>query len=181
LSARRTRPASFIPEARSAVRDKGRNRNFFSEALPESASARHDGGMRGLLCVALLALSGCASVAETRVAQCIGGETRAVASMYFGRNIGQTLGVSDENWRDFVDTEVTPRFGDGLTMYDANGQWRDSDTGAIVREPSKVLMLILSDETRDRTALESIADAYKARFQQQAVAILIERDCVVFR
>ena len=140
--------------------------------------------MRGLIFTLMLALGGCVTATDTAhtAALCgADGETRAVANMYFGRNIGQSLGVSEEQWRAFVDAEVTPRFGDGLTMYDAAGQWRASETGAIVREPSKVLVLILSDEARDRAALNAIADAYKARFQQQAVAVLIERDCVTFR
>lgn len=138
--------------------------------------------MRCLILIASLTLSACATITpDTRTVQCgADGEARSVATLYFGRNIGQALGVSEENWRDFVDHEVTPRFGDGLTMYDAQGQWRDSDTGAIVREPSKVLMLILSDESRDRAAIQTIAEAYKARFQQQAVAVVIERECVAF-
>jgi hypothetical protein len=141
--------------------------------------------MRSLILSAALALSACVSVeaTETHMTPVCGadGDARSVATMYFGRNIGQALGVSEEQWRAFVDAEVTPRFGDGLTMYDAQGQWRDSDTGGIVREPSKVLMLILGDETRDRAAIQSIADAYKYRFQQQAVAVVIERECVAFR
>lgn len=140
---------------------------------------------RGAAVAAMTALSACVSIEATETyvdASCgADGEARAVATMYFGRNIGQALGVSEENWRDFVDGEVTPRFGDGLTMYDAQGQWRDSDNGAIVREPSKVLMLILGDETRDRAAIQAIADAYKSRFQQQAVAVVIEHECVAFR
>lgn len=98
--------------------------------------------------------------------------------MYFGRNIGGELGVSEDAWDAFVDAEITPRFPDGLTVADAEGQWRDTETGAVVREPSKRLTLFLTDEVRDRDALEAIADAYKAQFQQQAVALVVERSCV---
>jgi hypothetical protein len=136
--------------------------------------------MRALIvCLALAACSQPAERAETE-ACAAPAEERVVAQMYFGRNIGGELGVSEEEWDAFVDAEITPRFPDGLTITDAEGQWRDTDTGAIQREPSKALTVFLGDETRDRAALDEIAEAYKAQFQQQAVALVIERSCVSF-
>lgn len=131
--------------------------------------------------LAPLALAACMQQTPPREAEaCLeGAEERVVAQMYFGRNIGGELGVSEEEWDAFVDAEITPRFPDGLTVTDAEGQWRDSETGAIVREPSKELTVFLSDEA-DRRALDAIADAYKTQFQQQAVALVIERSCVSF-
>ena len=140
--------------------------------------------MRAVAVAALLTLSACVSVeaTETHAAPtCALGAPRTVATLFFGRNIGQSLGVSEEQWRTFVDSEVTPRFGDGLTMYDAQGQWRDADTGAIVREPSKVLVLILADPGADRAKIEAIAQAYKSQFQQQAVAVALSQDCIAFQ
>src|SRR5262245_45360276 len=130
------------------------------------------------LCVGLAACSpspgreteACAAPAEERV----------VAQMYFGRNIGATLGVSEDQWQSFVDREITPRFPDGLTIADAQGQWRDSATGAIVHEPSKALTVFLGDEAQGRAALDQIAEAYKREFHQQAVALVVERSCVSF-
>jgi hypothetical protein len=109
-----------------------------------------------------------------------GANEATIATMYFGRNIGGELGVDDAEWQSFVDTEITPRFPDGLTITDAQGQWRDSETRAIVREPSKALTVFLSDEAAGRAALDQIADAYKAQFQQQAVALVVETSCVSF-
>lgn len=100
--------------------------------------------------------------------------------MFFGRNIGDTLGVSEADWAGFLASEVTPRFPDGLTVLDAQGQWRDSDTGAIVQEPAKMLVLIMDDEVADRASVAAISQAYKTRFQQQGVAVMIERACVSF-
>jgi hypothetical protein len=131
---------------------------------------------------ALLALGACTQQTPPRDAEACaaGAEERAIAQMYFGRNIGGELGVSEQEWDAFVDAEITPRFPDGLTVTDAEGQWRDSETGAIVREPSKQLTVFLGDEAADRRALDAIAAAYKAQFQQQAVALVIERSCVSF-
>jgi hypothetical protein len=128
-----------------------------------------------------LALAGCSQPAQNETEACAAGaDERVIATMFFGRNIGGELGVSEDEWDAFVDAEITPRFPDGLTVADAGGQWRDTETGAIVREPSKQLTLFLGDETRDRAALDQIADAYKTQFQQQAVALVIERSCVSF-
>jgi hypothetical protein len=137
--------------------------------------------MKRLLPFALLALVACAPPVVNTAEVCAADEeSRAIATMYFGRNIGQELGVSENAWDAFVDAEITPRFPDGLSVADVEGQWRDSETGQIVREPSKTLTVFLADEPRDRDRLEAIADAYKTRFQQQAVALVVERSCVSF-
>jgi hypothetical protein len=139
--------------------------------------------MKQRLALPLLVLASCAPPQTARVeteACAAPAEERVIASMYFGRNIGGTLGVDEAEWAAFVDTEVTPRFPDGLTITEADGQWRDSETGAIVREPSKVLTLFLGDEAADREKLSEIAEAYKAQFDQQAVALVVERSCVSF-
>lgn len=134
-----------------------------------------------LMLAAAIALGACAPSAAPDAERCAAGaEERVVAQMYFGRNIGGELGVSEAAWDGFVDAEITPRFPEGLTVADAEGQWRDSETGAIVREPSKQLIVFLADEARGRAALDEIADAYKAQFQQQAVALVIECSCVSF-
>jgi hypothetical protein len=134
------------------------------------------------LVIALLTIGACTGAPAPRDAEACaaGAEARVVATMYFGRKIGGELGVSEAAWDAFVDAEITPRFPDGLTVADAEGQWRDSETGAIVREPSKQLTVFLGEEARDRAALEAVAEAYKERFQQQAVALVIERSCVSF-
>ncbi len=134
--------------------------------------------MRALV-FAVLALAACAPAGEVERCEA-GAEPHVVATMYFGRNIGGELGVSEEEWDAFVDAEVTPLFPDGLTVADAEGQWRDPDTREIVREPSKALTIILSNEAEDRAALDQIAAAYKTQFQQQAVALVVETSCVSF-
>ena len=50
---------------------------------------------------------------------------------------------SEAKWRRFLANEVTPRFPDGLTAYEATGQWRDPATRKISRERSRVLRIIV--------------------------------------
>jgi hypothetical protein len=137
--------------------------------------------LAGVLSGALL-LGGCAHFPSANARSpgaCAPGETRVeVAHLIFGRNIGATLGVSDADFARFLDEEVTPRFPDGLTVLDGEGQWRDGQT--LVKEPSKLLIVTLAGRPGERAALEAIREAYKVRFRQQAVMILTEPGCVSF-
>ena len=67
--------------------------------------------------------------------------------LMFGRNIGGDLGVSEGLWAEFLASEITPRFPDGLTVDDALGQWRDPETNTIIKEPSKDVRVIVPAET----------------------------------
>lgn len=115
----------------------------------------------------------------TQPVLCTGGAApKPVAELVFGRNIGSSLGVSEAAWRVFLDAEVTPRFPDGFTVLDARGQYREN--GIVMREPSKVLVIALADEARQRPELAAVAEAYKARFRQQSVLTMIRSACVSF-
>jgi hypothetical protein len=103
-----------------------------------------------------------------------------VAELLLGRKIGDRLGVSETQFLNFLDREITPRFPDGLTVYDARGQYRDSGRNRIVREPSKVVMIVLPGNPEDMARLNEIADAYKKRFRQQSVGIVLRQACVSF-
>ena len=103
-----------------------------------------------------------------------------VAELLLGRKIGDRLGVSETQFLNFLDREITPRFPDGLTVYDAHGQYRDSERNRIVREPSKVVMIVLPGSPEDIARLNEIADAYKKRFRQQSVGIVLRQACVSF-
>ncbi|MDP3544789.1 MAG: DUF3574 domain-containing protein [Phreatobacter sp.] len=122
-------------------------------------------------------LSGC--VTTTSPACPPGGRERLVAELLFGRNIGGRVGVTETAFRRFVDAEVTPRFPDGLTITDSRGQYRQAD-GRLVREPGKVILIVLGDEARDLPRLAEVASAYRRRFAQESVGIMTRRACVAF-
>ena len=90
--------------------------------------------------------------------------------LYFGRNIPTGGTVSELDWQKFVDEVVTPRFPDGLTVLDADGQWRGKD-GTIAREESKVVVLLYPRKQRKtmNIRIEEIRSEYKRRFAQEAV------------
>jgi Protein of unknown function (DUF3574) len=100
--------------------------------------------------------------------------------MMFGRNIGGELGVSETLWSEFVAREITPRFPAGLTIDDALGQWRDPERETLIQEPSKELRIIVPEGTAVDGEIAAIVDAYKERFQQQSVAVMMRPACVSF-
>ena len=125
----------------------------------------------------LLALAGCAGPFVTPL--CRGDQKSTVtAELLFGRKIGDRGVITDAQWSRFLADEITPRFPAGLTVTDASGQWRDG--ARIVREPSKVVMIVLADAEREQPLLDEIAAAYKRRFRQQSVGIVIRPACFSF-
>jgi hypothetical protein len=107
-------------------------------------------------------------------------KSQQVAELMFGRKIGDRIAVTEAQWARFVDQEITPRFPDGLTVFDARGQWRDPDKNRIVREPSKVVTIVLPGSAEDAQRITEIAEAYKKRFQQQSVGVILRPACVSF-
>lgn len=131
--------------------------------------------------LAFLLLTSLASVVAAQTPSCHGAQRpRLVAELLFGRNIGSRLGVSEPAWARFVTREVTPRFPDGLTVTDAVGQWRDRASGALVRERSKRVEIVLSGKADDEARLEAVVAAYKRQFRQHSVGVILHAACVSF-
>jgi Protein of unknown function (DUF3574) len=119
--------------------------------------------------------------AQTAALSCHGNrQPKEIAELMFGRDIGNHVGVSEAAWARFVAREMTPRFPDGLTITDAIGQWRDRDSGRIVREPSKHVEIVLPGNGDDDARLDAIVTAYKRQFRQQAVGVIVRPACVSF-
>jgi hypothetical protein len=100
-------------------------------------------------------------------AVCRDGERQAVADTLFFGTAKPDGAVTPAEWNDFLATTVTPRFPDGLTVWPAAGQWI-SATG-IVREASYVVSIVHADDPARDSAIREIMQAYKTRFQQEAV------------
>lgn len=141
--------------------------------------------MKGAAALALasaaLALSGCIAIdargTKTALGCPAGEQQQDVAQLTFGRNIGQQVGVSQEDFVRFLDEEVTSRFSNGLTVQDSEGRWPYK--GVLYKEPGMVVTLILA-QPGDRAKLAQIAAAYEARFRQDAVLIRVRPECVLF-
>lgn len=103
-----------------------------------------------------------------------------VAQLFFGQGVPRGGDISAAQWQSFLRNDVTPRFPDGLTVFDAYGQWRDPKTMHIGRERSKVIEIATDDTPDVRAKLEDIAARYRARFHQQSVGIVTMPGCARF-
>lgn len=98
--------------------------------------------------------------------------------LFFGRNgpHGQEV-VSRQAWESFLEKTVTPLFPDGLTVYDAKGQWTDS-LGKLIRENSKVILILTFQDKFE--SIQKITSTYKKLFQQESVFVLSNLTCGAF-
>jgi hypothetical protein len=127
--------------------------------------------VRGIVAALLvLAAAGCAGHGPS-FESAPGTQALVRSELYFGRLRPDGTVVSDAEWRTFVAEEITPRFPDGFTVFDALGQYRGRD-GQIVSEPTKVLLIVHGADARLRGALQELRDLYRRRFQQESVLLI---------
>ncbi|WGL15872.1 DUF3574 domain-containing protein [Microbulbifer bruguierae] len=137
--------------------------------------------LRRLISIAGYVLTGCllAACASPAYLDCQPGETPQIRDLlYFGTQKEGGF-VTDHEWSSFMESVITPRFPEGLTVVKGSGQWL-AQNGEVIREPSHILSLIYS-HTRDRDAeVAEIIQTYKRQFDQEAVLRVRSRACVSF-
>jgi hypothetical protein len=97
-------------------------------------------------------------------------------TLYFGRTRPKGS-VSELEWQMFLRDEVTQRFPEGLTVWEAEGHWR-TPTGSIDHEQSKVLLLVHADTASARQSVQAVIEAYRKKFEQESVLWESARVCV---
>ncbi|MEY8089095.1 DUF3574 domain-containing protein [Klebsiella quasipneumoniae] len=129
-------------------------------------------------------LSGCAaggssSTSAPKPGACPADQSMVQTTLYFGLSRPAGKDITAEEWQQFVDCDVTPRFRDGLTVFDAHGQWLGQN-GQVVREQSKALMVIHGHDAQSETGIEALREGYKSRFAQESVMRVDQPVCVQF-
>lgn len=133
------------------------------------------------LVTVILALAACADVQVTTSECEDGGELWTEYRLFMGRNVDGVEVVSDADWGAFLEDTVTPRFPDGLSVFDVAGQGSNAD-GTIERERAKMLLVLVPPT--DETAVNRLNEAsteYKQRFNQNSVLRVIAPVCVAFK
>lgn len=102
--------------------------------------------------------------------------------LYFGLGPADhpEKGVSEADWRDFLDRVVTPRFPSGLSVVDVYGQWQGRGETAPERLRSKMLIIDYPDTTENRSKIEAIRAAWKQMTGDQSVMRVTEPANVSF-
>ena len=152
--------------------------------------------IRPVLLTVVLAftLSGCAhqnvSAARPSVAPTLTGDAAhpgqtngwVDTKLYFG--LGPTdrpeQGISEAQWRDFLDKQVTTRFPAGLSVVDVYGQWKGKDQPAPERLRSKMLIIDYPDTQENRDKIDAIRTAWKQQTGDQSVLRVTESVDVSF-
>ncbi len=96
------------------------------------------------------------------------GEGIVRTELYFGLSRSDGSQVSEKEWEEFVDRYVADRFVSGFTIVDGQGWWRN-ESGEMVSEKSKVLIVIHRESTQAGADIEYIRKKYKELFGQESV------------
>ena len=132
-----------------------------------------------LFAVAALFAALLASCAAAERLTCSSGQQAMISeTLYFGTDKPDGA-VTAEDWQSFLSDSVTPRFPQGLSVWQASGQWK-SDAGALVRESSYVLNIVHPDSAATEAALNEVVNTYKTKFRQEAVLRVRSAACVSF-
>jgi Protein of unknown function (DUF3574) len=83
-------------------------------------------------------------------------------------------GVSEADWRAFLDHEVTQRFPDGLSVLDVYGQWQGKNQTAPERLRTKMLTIDYPDSAENRAKVDAIRAAWKKKTGDQSVMRVTE-------
>jgi hypothetical protein len=91
--------------------------------------------------------------------------------LYFGLGPADdpSQGVSEAQWRTFLDKEVTPRFPAGLSVMDVYGQWLSKRSGEVERIRSKMLVIDYPATKENSARVEAIRIAWKKMTGDQSV------------
>ena len=114
-----------------------------------------------VLTVGLL-LAGCATPKTTAPADRPSAATAWVRTeLYFGA-------VEPALWSQFLAEAVTPRFPSGLTVLEAQGQWRGRDE-QVHKVPTRILVILHPGSAETNAALDEIRREFIARFHHESV------------
>ena len=89
-------------------------------------------------------------------------------AVYFGLTTPDGAPIPEGDWTAFLSATVTPAFPDGFTVLEGKGQWRGAD-GGVVREPSRVLLLLHQPSPEADERVRGIIRRYREAFRQEAV------------
>ena len=98
-----------------------------------------------------------------------------VAELLFGRTH-----VSEASWARFLAAEVTPRFPDGFTVLDAAASGGRPAAPESPASAARCVMIAMPPGADNDARLQQIIEAYKTRFKQQSVGLIVRPACVSF-
>ncbi|WP_206818042.1 DUF3574 domain-containing protein [Chroococcus sp. FPU101] len=86
--------------------------------------------------------------------------------LYFGLS-STTREINEQEWQQFFNQEITPRFPEGLTVVDSYGQYLHS-SGLLLKERTKIVIILLKQPLNEQK-IQEIIKLFKETFQQESV------------
>jgi hypothetical protein len=99
--------------------------------------------------------------------------------LYFGMDKPTGRAVSEQEYNQFLQQEISTRFPKGLTLFEAKGQWQ-GEKGTIEQEKSRVVEIVCDDTPENRDKVAAIAAKYKVLSAQEAVMIIKSQPEIIF-
>ncbi len=149
--------------------------------------------LSALSLLAMLFISGCQSspsvsprlavsketVTPPQARVCATGQQQMQTTLWFGLHRPDGSLITENEWQSYLNDQVTPRFRDGLSVYNAEGQWLGGN-GKIAHEPSKALMLVYKPNGRSDRNIEQLRLIFRQQFDQESVMRIDDPVCVSF-
>jgi hypothetical protein len=100
--------------------------------------------------------------------------------IFFGMSIPGGGEVSLDDWKQFNDSVVAPRFPAGYTEFTVAGRWLDSDTRQTISENTRVLTFVGNKSRERERLLDTIIQHYIRSYKQQAILRVDAKSTVKF-
>ncbi len=101
--------------------------------------------------------------------------------LYFGLLDGDGEEILESQWTDFLDSNITPRFPDGLTVLDVYGQYMLS-SGDIIKQQTKILLVLHEDTDEYAQKIDTIISEFKALYNLEIVLEVVTKpESVTFK
>jgi len=137
--------------------------------------------VRTFAVVLALSLAGCVTPqAGAPAASCASGDAMVETQLFFGMSRPKGGVVSTRDWDAFVAREISPRFPEGFSVIDGAGFWRDGASQKTISEKSKAVVRLHAPSAEADQAIGAIVDAYKVKFEQEAVLRVDRPVCATF-
>ena len=133
-----------------------------------------------LALVACAFILSCSSEAQTNPCP-QGTDSYTEYRLFFGRGDADNRQVvSDQQWEEFLEDTITVEFPAGLTVLDAYGQYTDFTTQRLIKEDTKILIILVPPDDDSAPGIDRIIEEYKQRFSQQGVLREVKATCASF-
>lgn len=100
--------------------------------------------------------------------------------LFFGLSRPDGTSISTKDWQDFVASDITTQFAEGFTILSGLGGWRDSQSGDLLMEDSRIVIRLHDGTKSDETGIRTIIETYKTRFDQTSVLRADIPVCAIF-